>query len=299
MMSRFTEKAQSALQRAQQIMFARQHTQLDVEHIFLALLQQRDSIALDLVTRLGGDAEHVTRALDEGLNSNRNLNVPLARGTTGYITVRANRVLQGAAEEADRLNDEYISSEHLFLAVVNEPGGTSGRLLSEAGITSDKVLRTLLRRRHDPQYAREEAAPAPPPGRFTASRRIIAPPELVKPSGFSHGILAAGGRTLYIGGQIATNDEGNLQAPGNVVGQYRQVLKNIAAVVSEAGGEMADIVKLTIYVRDRADYKAHLKGLGAVHREFFGSYYAATTLVEVSNFFEDGVLVEIEGVAVL
>jgi enamine deaminase RidA (YjgF/YER057c/UK114 family) len=128
--------------------------------------------------------------------------------------------------------------------------------------------------------------------------RIITPPELVKPSGYSHGVLATGGRTLYIGGQIATDGEGNLVAPGDVVGQYSQVLHNIAAVVREAGGEMADIVKLTIYVRDRADYKAHLKGLGAVHREYFGNYYPATTLVEVSNFFEDGVLVEIEGVAV-
>jgi enamine deaminase RidA (YjgF/YER057c/UK114 family) len=127
----------------------------------------------------------------------------------------------------------------------------------------------------------------------------ITPPTLVKPSGYSHGILAAGGRTLYIGGQIATDGDGNLLAPGDVVGQYRQVLKNIGAVVSEAGGGMAAIVKLNIYVRDRADYKAHLKELGAAHKEYFGRYYPATTLVEVSNFFEDGVLVEIEGVAML
>ena len=61
-------------------------------------------------------------------------------------------------------------------------------------------------------------------------------------------------------------------------------------------GVLADPV-----TRDHAarDYKAHLKELGAAHREYFGNYYPATTLVEVSNFFEDGVLVEIEGIAVL
>jgi enamine deaminase RidA (YjgF/YER057c/UK114 family) len=298
MMSRFTEKAQDALQRAQQIMFDKQHVQLDVEHIFLALLQQRESLPAAIIARLGGDVQTITRQLDIALT-----NAPALAASpmphTGYITLRANRVLQGAAEEADRLNDDFISSEHLFLAVVNEPGGATGNLLREAGITSDTVLRTLLQLRRDPRYVREVAEPPRSPVRGMAPKQIITPPELVKPSGYSHGILATGVRTIYIGGQIATDGEGNLVAPGDVVEQYKQVLKNISAVVREAGGGMTDIVKLTIYVRDRADYKAHLKELGAAHREYFGSYYPATTLVEVSNFFEDGVLVEIEGIAVL
>ena len=62
MMSRFTEKAQEALQRAQQIMFAKQHTQLDVEHIFLALLQQRNSLPAQIITKLGGDVHAMTRS---------------------------------------------------------------------------------------------------------------------------------------------------------------------------------------------------------------------------------------------
>jgi enamine deaminase RidA (YjgF/YER057c/UK114 family) len=298
-MSRFTEKAQEALQRAQQIMFNKQHTQLDVEHIFLALLQQRGSIAAEIVTRLGGNAQDMAKALDLDLLNRPVPPIPSSGTATGYITMRANRVLQGAAEEADRLNDDFISSEHLFLAAVNEPGDVTGNLLREAGITSDKVLRTLLQLRRDPKYVREVAEPPPSPGRAIAPKQIITPPELVKPSGYSHGILATGVRTIYIGGQIATDVEGNIVAPGDVVEQYKQVLKNIWSVVMEADAEMTDIVKLTIYVRDRADYKAHLKELGAAHREYFGNYYPATTLVEVSNFFEDGVLVEIEGVAVL
>jgi enamine deaminase RidA (YjgF/YER057c/UK114 family) len=299
MMSRFTEKAQQALQRAQQLMFNKQHTQLDAEHIFLALLQQRGSIAAEIITSLGGNAQDMAKALDLDLLNRPLPPIPSSGTATGYITMRANRVLQGAAEEADQLNDDFISSEHLFLAIVNESGGVTGKLLREAGITSDKVLRTLLQLRRDPTYVREVAEPAQSPVRGMAPKQIITPPELVKPSGYSHGILATGVRTLYIGGQIATDGDGNLVAPGDVVGQYKQVLKNIWSIVMEADGEMTDIVKLTIYVRDRADYKAHLKELGAVHREYFGNYYPATTLVEVSNFFEDGVLVEIEGVAVL
>lgn len=297
MMSRFTDKAQEALQRAQQIMFARQHTQLDVEHIFLALLQQRNSLPAAIITRLGGDVQEMASTLDAGLNSFPgfdNTQLDDTQGTTGYIMLRANRSLQGAAEEAHRLNDDFIGTEHLFLGVAGEPGGVTGRLLMDAGIDRDRILSVLVDLRSDPAYAE---MPGGPPR--NAPKQTINPPELVKPSGYSHGILATGGRTLYIGGQIATDNDGNLQAPGDVVGQYRQVLKNLSAVVSEAGGEMAGIVKLTIYVRDRDNYKAHLKELGAVHREFFGSYYPATSLVEVSNFFENGVLVEIEGIAVI
>src|SRR5829696_1828488 len=122
MMSRFTEKAQEALQRAQQIMFAKQHTQLDVEHVFLALLQQRGSLPAQIITRLGGDVQTMTRKLESSLSNTPGF--ASSRGTaTGYITLRANRVLQAAAEEADRLNDEYNTTEHLLLAIAGERGG--------------------------------------------------------------------------------------------------------------------------------------------------------------------------------
>src|SRR5438477_9108572 len=120
MMSRFTEKAQEALQRAQQIMFSKQHTQLDVEHVFLALLQQRQSLPAQIVTRLGGDVQTMTRQLESALNSTANFASSGRGAATGYITLRANRVLTGAAEEADRLNDEFISTEHLPPAIAAE-----------------------------------------------------------------------------------------------------------------------------------------------------------------------------------
>lgn len=129
--------------------------------------------------------------------------------------------------------------------------------------------------------------------------KIITSESLARPLGFSHGILVEGGHLLFLAGQTALDADGKLVAPGDVVGQYRQVLENLRAVVEAAGGEMDDIVKMTIFVGDRDDYKARLKKLGKVHREFFGAYYPATALVEVSRFFEDGVLVEIEGIAVL
>ncbi|MEO8285396.1 MAG: AAA family ATPase [Chloroflexota bacterium] len=148
MMSRFTEKAQEALQKAQQIMFAKQHTQLDVEHIFLALLQQRNSLPAQIITRVGGDVQMLTRRLESALSSMQNF--ATGRGTaTGYITLRANRVLQGAAEEADRLNDDFISTEHILLAIAAERGGATGRLLIEAEIDQEKIYAVLREIRGD------------------------------------------------------------------------------------------------------------------------------------------------------
>jgi enamine deaminase RidA (YjgF/YER057c/UK114 family) len=208
-------------------------------------------------------------------------------------------VLQGAVEEADRLNDEFISTKHLFLVIVTERGGATGRILQEADIDREKVIADLRELRDNPQtYQEETPAPLDHPSR-TSPNRIINPDTLVQPTGFSHGILSTGGQRLFLAGQTATDREGNIVAPGDVVGQYRQVLSNLKAVVEEAGGKMAGIVKLTIYVKDRDDYKAHLKELGQVHKEFFGAYYPATSLFEISRFFEDGVLVEIEGIAVV
>ncbi|MEO8285908.1 MAG: RidA family protein [Chloroflexota bacterium] len=130
-------------------------------------------------------------------------------------------------------------------------------------------------------------------------KALVNPEGLPRPIGFNHGILTSGGQMLFLAGQTALDKQGKLVAAGDVVGQYKQVLTNLDAVVAEAGGTMTDIVKMTIFVQNRDDYKAHLKEIGAVHREFFGSYYPATALLEVARFYDDGVLVEIEGIAVI
>ncbi|HZU67841.1 MAG TPA: RidA family protein [Ktedonobacteraceae bacterium] len=129
-------------------------------------------------------------------------------------------------------------------------------------------------------------------------KTIINPPTLARPRGFSHGVLVTGGQLLFLAGQTGSNAEGNI-IDGDLVGQYEQVLRNLQTVVEAAGGTMQDITKINIFVRDRDDYLAHLKSLGQVHRSFFGDYYPATALFEISRFFQDDALIEIEGMAVV
>jgi len=131
------------------------------------------------------------------------------------------------------------------------------------------------------------------------NKTIINPSTLPHPRGFSHGILTTGGRLLFLAGQTGSDAEGNIAAPGDLVAQYEQTLRNLKTVVESAGGNMQNITQITIFIRDRNDYLAHLKPLGQVHRSFFGDYNPAAALFEVSGFFQDETLVEIQGLAVL
>lgn len=130
-------------------------------------------------------------------------------------------------------------------------------------------------------------------------KTIVNPPDLPAPRGFNHGIVVSGGRILFLAGQDAGGSDGKIVAPGDLIAQTAQVLRNLRAVVEAAGGAMTDIVKLNVFVADRAAYRASLKPLGQLFRAEFGAYYPAMALFEVAAFFQDDALIEMEGFAVL
>lgn len=130
-------------------------------------------------------------------------------------------------------------------------------------------------------------------------KALINPPQLAPPRGFTHGIVTRGGRLLFLAGQDASDGAGRIVGAGDLLAQFEQVLSNLRAVVEAAGGTMQDIVKLTIFVASRDAYRAQLKALGEIHRRHFGSYYPTMALFEVSGFFQEEALIEIEGIAVL
>ena len=130
-------------------------------------------------------------------------------------------------------------------------------------------------------------------------KTLISPKSLAPPSGYTPGVLTTGGRMLFLAGQTGMDATGAIGAPADMAAQFAQALANLQVVVAEAGGQMTDIVKLTIFVTDKATYRAQLEPIGAAYRAVFGKYYPAMTLVEVRSLYDDQALVEIEGVAVL
>ncbi|MCG3140788.1 MAG: putative aminoacrylate peracid reductase RutC [Anaerolineae bacterium] len=128
-------------------------------------------------------------------------------------------------------------------------------------------------------------------------KSIVNPPALAKPVGYSHGILTQGGKILFLAGQTGMDATGAIVAPDDVVAQFRLALTNLHAVVTDAGAQMTDIVKLNIFVVNKKAYQAHAREIGQVYREFFGKYYPTMTLVEVKSLYDDNALLEIEGIA--
>ena len=127
--------------------------------------------------------------------------------------------------------------------------------------------------------------------------QVLQPPGWPRPKGYSNGI-AAEGRLVFIAGMVGWNEAERFETDA-LAGQARQALKNLLAVLAEAGGKAAHICRMTWYVTDKQEYLAHLSELGAAYREVIGNHFPAMTLVEVSALVEDGAKVEIEATAVL
>ncbi len=127
--------------------------------------------------------------------------------------------------------------------------------------------------------------------------QILQPPGWPAPKGYSNGI-AAQGRMVFVGGQIGWDEAGRF-AEGGFVGQTRQILKNILAVLAEAGGGPEHLVRMTWYVVDMAEYNAVQEELGAAYREILGRHFPAIALVQVAGLAEAQARVEIEATAVV
>jgi enamine deaminase RidA (YjgF/YER057c/UK114 family) len=130
-------------------------------------------------------------------------------------------------------------------------------------------------------------------------KEVINPPQLAEAVGYANAVATRGGRLLFLAGQTGMDANGAIAAPGDLVAQFGQALANLHVVVTTAGGQMSDIVKLTLFVTDAAAYRSQLKPLGQAYRAVFGRYYPAMTLVEVKGLFDPQALIEIEGMAVL
>jgi ATP-dependent Clp protease ATP-binding subunit ClpC len=139
-LDRFTERAQDAAQRAVEIMTRYGHTQIDVEHLLLALLEQPEGVIPQILERLGVDVDVVQQRLDDVLKDSPKAGV-YGSGGVGqvFITPRVKRVLDLANDEANRLKDDYISTEHLFLAITNERNTPVARILRESGVTKGRI----------------------------------------------------------------------------------------------------------------------------------------------------------------
>ncbi len=127
------------------------------------------------------------------------------------------------------------------------------------------------------------------------AHKTIQPEGWLPAKGYANGILTPGG-TLHIGGQIGWDGQQRFVAQ-DFVGQMRQALQNIRDIVEAAGGQAEDVVRLTWYVTDKAEYLAHQREVGQAYRAVFGRHFPAMSVLVISGLIEDAALVEIEATA--
>ena len=140
---RFTERAQEAAQRAAEIIQRYGHNQIDTEHILLSLIEQPQGVIPQLLEILKIDPENFKDRLDKILRTSPKANIFGGGAGQVFITPRVKRIIDQANEEANRLKDEYISTEHIFLAILSEKSTPAARLLEDLGITRQRILAAI------------------------------------------------------------------------------------------------------------------------------------------------------------
>jgi ATP-dependent Clp protease ATP-binding subunit ClpC len=273
---RFTERAQEAAQRAAEIIQRYGHNQIDTEHILLALIEQPGGVIPQILQNLNIDSAALVERLDSTLKMSPKANIFGGGAGQIFITPRVKRIIDLANEEANRLKDEYISTEHIFLAILSERNTPAARILEGAGLTRDRVFEAVQQLRGgqrvtDPQaetkyrvlekYSRDltklarEGKLDPVIGRDTEVMRLI---QILSRRTKNNPVLigeAGVGKTAIVEGlaqKIATNDIPEILSGKRVVsldlgamiagsrfrGEFEERLKSAIEEVQRSAGEV-------------------------------------------------------------
>ena len=138
---RLTRQAQQVIQDSQQLVLHYRHSQWDVEHILLALLQLERGLTTDVLQEIGASAEAIKASLQRALE----FAPKVANAAQIYPTPRATALLSAAEQEADRMKDDFVGAEHLFIAATMETQGDAARIMKESGIDRERVYQALMK----------------------------------------------------------------------------------------------------------------------------------------------------------
>ena len=130
------------------------------------------------------------------------------------------------------------------------------------------------------------------------SNQVLHPPNWLPPVGYANGISAAADRIVFIAGQVGWNADQHFQSD-DLVPQFEQALKNILAILAEAGGEPNHICRLTAYCIDKAAYLRGRRELGRIWKSLMGNHYPAMSMIFVADLLDTPAKVELEATAVI
>ncbi|NWF77798.1 MAG: AAA family ATPase [Chloroflexi bacterium] len=270
---RFTEQAQEVLAASQELVRRYHHNQWDVEHVLLALLEQEKGIAREILQELSVDAEVIRRRVEATLER-----FPKVAYETGqiYATPRVAALLENANREADRLKDEFVSTEHLLIAIAGETRGEAAAILAESGINQEKIYQALQKIRgghrvtdrqaeskyrslekygHDLTELARQGKLDPVIGRENEIKRVIQilsrrtknNPVIIGDAGVGKTAIAEGLAQKIVaedvpdslkGKKVVALDMGALVAGSKFRGEFEERLKAVLDEVRQAAGEV-------------------------------------------------------------
>src|SRR5213594_179011 len=269
---KLTLKAQEALQAAQSHASEKGHPQVAPEHLLWAMIQQKDGVVLPIFQKLGVNLQSIARDLADAVAK-----LPTVSGQAEiYVSPALGRILEDAQKEADRFKDEYVSTEHLLIALSNAKDETVGRILREAGVSKDPILKGLVdirgaQRITDPnpeekyqaleRYSRDLTDLArkgkldPVIGRDDEIRRVIQVlsrrtknnPVLIGEPGVGKTAIVEGLALRIVNGDVPESlkdkrlvalDMGALVAGAKYRGEFEERLKAVLKEVTEASGQI-------------------------------------------------------------
>jgi len=271
-LDKFTVKAQEALQAAQSLADQRRHQTIEPEHLLAALLEQREGVVGPVLAKLGARPEAIRDAIATELGK-----FPAVSGGGGqYLGERLRQALERAEAEAARLKDEYVSTEHLLLALAQERDGAAGRVLGQHGVSAEAIYKALVevrgtQRVTDPnpeekyqalqRYSRDLTDLArrgkldPVIGRDEEIRRVIQVlsrrtknnPVLIGEPGVGKTAIVEGLAQRIVGGdvpeglrgkQLVALDIGALVAGSKYRGEFEDRLKAVLKEITESEGRI-------------------------------------------------------------
>ncbi len=270
---KFTEQAQEVLAASQELVRRYHHNQWDVEHILLALLEQQGGVTIDILRELGVDVEVMKRRVERALDSFPKV---AYEGTQIYATPRISQLMQNARQEADRLKDEFISTEHLLIAIAAEGRGEATAILAEFGLNQERIYQALRKIRgahrvtdqhaeskyrslekygHDLTELARQGKLDPVIGREKEVKRVIQilsrrtknNPVLIGDAGVGKTAIAEGLAQKIVAGDVPDSlkekravalDMGALVAGSKFRGEFEERLKAVLDEVRQASGEV-------------------------------------------------------------
>ncbi len=270
---KFTEQAQEVLAASQELVRRYHHNQWDVEHILLALLEQQGGVTQDILRELGVDVEAMKRRVERTLEGFPKV---AYEGTQIYATPRISQLMQNARQEADRLKDEFISTEHLLIAVAAESRGEAAAILNEFGVNQERIYQALRKIRgahrvtdqhaeskyrslekygHDLTELARQGKLDPVIGREKEVKRVIQilsrrtknNPVLIGDAGVGKTAIAEGLAQKIVAGDVPDSlkekrtvalDMGALVAGSKFRGEFEERIKAVLDEVRQASGEV-------------------------------------------------------------